>query len=106
MGCLLYALPRMQARNFRIILPWFSTGTMERVEQMGQIATAASMARMLSCCPPGPNGPATVVIYDIHALQEQFYFSDSVLVELKTAAWLFKEALVEAKRTTLTRRSV
>jgi len=31
---LLYALPRLRARNFRIILPWFSTGTMERVEQV------------------------------------------------------------------------
>merc|ERR1719183_882625 len=96
--CLLYALPRMRAKNFRIILPWFSTGTMERVETVGQIATAASLARMLSCCPHGPNGPATVVIYDIHALQEQFCFGDGVLVELKTAVWLFKEAIKEVKQ--------
>jgi len=96
--CLLYALPRLRARNLRIILPWFSTGTMERVEQIGQIATAASLARMLSACPIGPTGPATVVIYDIHALQEQFYFSDSVLVELKSAVWLLKSRLEELKR--------
>jgi len=91
--CLLYALPRLRAKNFRIILPWFSTGTMERVEHLGQVATAASLARMISSCPLGPRGPATVVIYDIHALQEQFYFADSVLVELKTAVWLLKEKL-------------
>merc|ERR1719183_196712 len=95
--CLLYALPRMRAKNFRIILPWFSTGTMERVETVGQIATAASLARMLSCCPQGPSGPATVVIYDIHALQEQFYFGDTVLVELKSAVWLFKQALEQVR---------
>lgn len=94
---LLYALPRLRARNFRIILPWFSTGTMERVEQVGQIATANSLARMLSCCPHGPGGPATIVIFDIHALQEQFYFSDSVLVELKSAVWLLKERLMKLK---------
>lgn len=97
--CLLYALPRMRARNFRIILPWFSTGTMERVEHLGQIATAASLARMLSACPMGPSGPATVVIYDIHALQEQFYFGDNVLVELKTAVWLFLDELKELRAT-------
>lgn len=92
---LLYALPRLRARNFRIILPWFSTGTMERVDQVGQIATAHSLARMLSACPFGPSGPATVVIFDIHALQEQFYFSDTILVELKSAVWLLRAKLNE-----------
>jgi ribose-phosphate pyrophosphokinase len=96
--CLLYALPRMRARNFRIILPWFSTGTMERVEKIGQIATASSLARMLSATPCCPTGPSTVVIYDIHALQEQFYFSDNVLVELKSAVWLLKMQLDRLKK--------
>uniref|UniRef100_A0A7S4SN25 Phosphoribosyltransferase domain-containing protein n=1 Tax=Alexandrium monilatum TaxID=311494 RepID=A0A7S4SN25_9DINO len=96
--CLLYALPRLGARNLRVILPWFSTGTMERVEQLGQIATAASLAKMLSACPHGPTGPATVVIYDIHALQEQFYFSDTVLVELKSAVWLLRTRLEELQK--------
>jgi ribose-phosphate pyrophosphokinase len=96
--CLVYALPRLRAKNLRIILPWFSTGTMERVEQLGQVATAASLARMLSACPFGPTGPATVVIYDIHALQEQFYFSDQVIVELKTAVWLLRENLEAIKK--------
>lgn len=95
---LLYALPRLRARNFRIILPWFPTGTMERVETIGQIATAASLARMLSAIPAGPGGPATLVIYDIHALQEQFYFADNILVELKSAIWLLKQKLDEMKK--------
>jgi len=95
---LLYALPKLRARNFRIILPWFSTGTMERVEQRGQIATANSLARMLSATPMGVGGPATVVIYDIHALQEQFYFSDSILVELKSAMWLLQAKIAQLKQ--------
>merc|ERR1719183_28445 len=96
--CLLYALPRMRAKNYSLILPWFSTGTMERVETLGQVATAASLARMLSCCPHGSNGSATIVIYDIHALAEQFFFGDNVLVELKTAVYLFKEAVKEVQQ--------
>ena len=66
---LLYAMPRMRARNFRVIVPYFSTGTMERVERPGQVATAATMARILSAVPSCPTGPSTIVIYDIHALQ-------------------------------------
>eukprot|EP00450_Noctiluca_scintillans_P001533 CAMPEP_0194481272 /NCGR_PEP_ID=MMETSP0253-20130528/3771_1 /TAXON_ID=2966 /ORGANISM="Noctiluca scintillans" /LENGTH=309 /DNA_ID=CAMNT_0039320743 /DNA_START=38 /DNA_END=967 /DNA_ORIENTATION=- len=91
--CLLYALPRMGANNMHVVLPWFCTGTMERVETIGQIATASSLARMLSATPLSPSGPATIVIYDIHALQEQFYFADQVLVELKSAVWILKDKL-------------
>lgn len=40
-------------------------------------------------------GPATITIYDIHALQSQFYFSDNVLVELKSAIFLLRQQLVE-----------
>lgn len=90
---LLYALPKMRARNLRVILPWFSTGTMERVETMGQVATAKTLARLISATPMGPAGPATVIIYDIHALQEQFYFEDTVLVELKSAVPLLRQHL-------------
>ena len=117
---LLYAMPRMRARNFRVIVPYFSTGTMERVERPGQVATAATMARILSAVPSCPTGPSTIVIYDIHALQvarlrvrgrvranpnpnsnphphptaqEQFYFSDAVLVQLKSAVYLLKQVM-------------
>ena len=77
------------------------------------------MARILSAVPSCPTGPSTIVIYDIHALQvarvrargrvranpnpnsnahphptpqEQFYFSDTVLVQLKSAVYLLKQA--------------
>lgn len=92
---LLYALPKHRASNLRVILPWFSTGTMERVETLGQVATAHTMARMISAMPMGAGGPATLAIYDIHALGEQFYFSDQVLVELKSAVYLLRRKIQE-----------
>eukprot|EP00811_Abedinium_folium_P003808 NODE_13502_length_1161_cov_10.115087.p1 GENE.NODE_13502_length_1161_cov_10.115087~~NODE_13502_length_1161_cov_10.115087.p1 ORF type:complete len:326 (-),score=80.88 NODE_13502_length_1161_cov_10.115087:76-1053(-) len=95
--CLVYALPRMQARDFTIILPWFCTGTMDRSETLGTIVTAASLARMLSATPMGRGGPATVVIYDIHALQEQFFFSDQIICNLKTAVVLLKDRLAKVQ---------
>ena len=43
------------------------------------MATAFTLARMLSNIPLTRGGPASVVIFDIHALQERFYFGDSAL---------------------------
>ena len=87
----LFELPRYAVRSFKLILPYFPTGTMERVEEEGQIATAATLARLLSDIPLTMSGPAQIVIYDIHALQERFYFSDSVIPRLETAVHLLKE---------------
>ncbi|CAD7940201.1 unnamed protein product [Amoebophrya sp. A120] len=89
----IYALPKMLVRNYRIIVPWFSTGTMERVETMGQIATAKTLARVLDSTPNCRTGAPIITIYDIHTLQEQFYFNDNVLVELKSAVFLLKQEL-------------
>lgn len=51
------------------MLPFFPTGTAERVEAEGEVATAFTMARMLSNIPLSRGGPTSVVIFDIHALQ-------------------------------------
>lgn len=37
---------RYLARSLVLVLPYFPTGTMERVEEEGQIATAATLARV------------------------------------------------------------
>ncbi|MFC1598622.1 ribose-phosphate pyrophosphokinase-like domain-containing protein [Patescibacteria group bacterium] len=81
----IYALPRYLAKSLKVFLPYYPTGTMERVETQGQIATAMTLARMLSASPMTQTGPVQFIIFDIHALQEQFYFSDQVLVRLETA---------------------
>lgn len=44
-----------------------------------QIVTAKSMASMLSGIPLSARGPAQIFIFDIHALQERFYFTDLVI---------------------------
>mmetsp|Transcript_28878 Transcript_28878/g.56693 ORF Transcript_28878/g.56693 Transcript_28878/m.56693 type:complete len:368 (-) Transcript_28878:12-1115(-) len=90
---LIYAFPRFFVKSFSIILPFFATGTMERVTQLGEIATAKTLARMLSNTPLTRNGPCTVHILDIHTLQNQFYFSDKVFVRLHKGASLLKRQL-------------
>ncbi|MBL0713705.1 MAG: ribose-phosphate pyrophosphokinase-like domain-containing protein, partial [Desulfosarcina sp.] len=78
----IYEIPRYSVRSFKIVLPYFPTGTMERVDRDGQIATAATLAKMLSGVPMTLSGPTQVIIFDIHALQERFYFSDQAIPRL------------------------
>eukprot|EP00386_Alphamonas_edax_P007918 GDKI01026178.1.p1 GENE.GDKI01026178.1~~GDKI01026178.1.p1 ORF type:complete len:363 (-),score=116.91 GDKI01026178.1:232-1320(-) len=90
----IYTFPRSLAASLQIVLPYFPTGTMERVEHEGQIATAKTLARILSATPNSfGTGPATLVNYDIHALQERFYFSDNIVPVFLTAIPAFIEAL-------------
>ena len=56
----------------------------------GEIATAKTLARMLSTIPRSP----IITIFDIHALQTQFYFDDTrVLPELVSAIPLLLERI-------------
>ncbi len=66
---IIYALPRMFVSSFTVVLPFFPTGTLERMEDEGDIATAFTLARILSDIPISRGGPTSLVIFDIHALQ-------------------------------------
>jgi len=81
----IYALPRYRARSLKVFLPFYPTGTMERVDREGAIATAMTLAQMLGAIPLTADGPAKIFILDIHALPERFYFSDNVIPCLETA---------------------
>lgn len=65
----IYALPRLFVASFTLVLPFFPTGSFERMEEEGDVATAFTLARMLSNIPVSRGGPTSIVIYDIHALQ-------------------------------------
>ncbi|XP_071960340.1 uncharacterized protein [Antedon mediterranea] len=82
---MLYTMPRYLARSFKFILPYFPTGTMERVDTEGQVVTAKTLAMLLSQIPSTARGPAQIVIYDVHCLQERFYFSDNIIPRLESA---------------------
>lgn len=89
----IYELPRLAVKSLRVVLPYFATGTKERVDEEGEIATAATLARMLSHIPGTMSGPVQIITYDIHALQERFYFSDTVVPRLETAVPLLLERI-------------
>lgn len=79
----IYAIPRHGARSFKVIIPFFP-GTMDRVQEYGEIVTTMTLARMLSATPLTRTGPTEIIILDVHDLHEQFYFTDNVLVRLES----------------------
>ncbi|KAL4278461.1 hypothetical protein GQ457_03G026350 [Hibiscus cannabinus] len=76
---IIYALPKLFVSSFTLVLPFFPTGTSERMEDEGDVATAFTLARILSNIPTSRGGPTSLVTFDIHALQERFYFGDNIL---------------------------
>lgn len=92
---IIYALPRMFISSFTLVLPFFPTGSFERMEEEGDVATAFTLARILSNIPLSRGGPTSLVIFDIHALQERFYFGDSVLPYFESGIPLLKERLTQ-----------
>lgn len=65
----IYALTKLFVASFTLVLPFFPTGTSERMEDEGDVATAFTLARILSNIPISRGGPTSLVIFDIHALQ-------------------------------------
>jgi len=88
----IYSLPGYLVKGLTIVLPYFPPGTMERVDEEGQIATSRTLTRLLSATPITTGGPVKIIIYDIHALQTRFYFSDRVIPILLSAVHLLKDA--------------
>ena len=88
-----YAIPRCLARTFTVICPFFPTGTMERVEKEGEVATAKTLARMMSATPSPQVGDTNFAFFDMHALATRFYFADSIKAHLLTAVPLLQHHL-------------
>eukprot|EP01062_Namystynia_karyoxenos_P039268 TRINITY_DN2855_c0_g3_i1.p1 TRINITY_DN2855_c0_g3~~TRINITY_DN2855_c0_g3_i1.p1 ORF type:complete len:668 (+),score=208.01 TRINITY_DN2855_c0_g3_i1:73-2004(+) len=95
---LIYEIPRYGARSLTVVLPFYPVGTMERISVEGEIPTAMSFARMLSATPMTTQGPPRFVFFDIHALQNRFYFSDRVMPHLATAIPLLRKEMEEMER--------
>lgn len=90
---LIYDLADFKPKSFRILLPYFPTGTMERVDTEGQVATASTLAQMFSGVAPAGPGNVPLYIWDIHALQIRHYFGPHIAPTFKTGTRQLKTAL-------------
>ncbi|CAL5349847.1 unnamed protein product [Camellia sinensis] len=80
----IYALPKLFVSSFTLVLPFFPTGTSERMEEEGDVATAFTLARILSNIPISRGGPTSL---------ERFYFGDNVLPCFESGIPLLKNRL-------------
>eukprot|EP01129_Flabellula_baltica_P005579 TRINITY_DN2034_c0_g1_i1.p1 TRINITY_DN2034_c0_g1~~TRINITY_DN2034_c0_g1_i1.p1 ORF type:complete len:312 (-),score=66.29 TRINITY_DN2034_c0_g1_i1:31-966(-) len=80
--------------SLTVVCPFYPTATMERVIEEGEIATANTLAWMFNSLPRTGN-PAKVIIYDLHTLQNRFYFKGGALPSMATAIPLVKQAMEE-----------
>jgi phosphoribosylpyrophosphate synthetase len=79
-------LCEVRIQSLTLLMPFFPTGTAERVSDGEEqiVPTANTLALMLSGLPRvGP--PVRIMTYDIHALQEQFYFGNNAVADLRSA---------------------
>lgn len=78
--------------SLTVVLPFYPVGTNERVTLEGKVATANTYSTLLSSL-PNIGRPSRLMIYDIHALQERFYFHSSALPSLHSSVPLLIERL-------------
>ncbi len=80
------------AGKLRVIMPYFPVGTMERISQKWEIATAKYFADIMSHLPSWRSWKTSIHTFDIHALVERFLFdSFKVNLETHTAMWHLRE---------------
>lgn len=70
-------------QSLTVVLPFYPVGTMERVIQEGQVATANTYAQMFSNL-PSCGKPTRLIIYDLHTLQNRFYLHGNAIASLQT----------------------
>ena len=90
---MMYQLAAMKLRSLKIFLPYFPTGTMERIDDIGQVPTAWTLAQMISCVAPAGPGPVPLYIWDIHALSNRHFFGPNIAPIFKSGVKLLREML-------------
>mmetsp|Transcript_33340 Transcript_33340/g.92130 ORF Transcript_33340/g.92130 Transcript_33340/m.92130 type:complete len:770 (-) Transcript_33340:131-2440(-) len=88
----LIALCESFIKSLTIALPYYPHGTMERVEREGEVATANTIARLLSNL-PSCGSPTRVMIYDLHTLQNKFYLHGNAIASLHSTVPLLLRTL-------------
>lgn len=78
--------------SLTVVLPFYPVGTMERVTQEGQVATANTYAQMFSHL-PSCGRPTRLIVYDLHTLQNRFYLHGNAVASLQTSIPLLIQRL-------------
>jgi non-canonical (house-cleaning) NTP pyrophosphatase/phosphoribosylpyrophosphate synthetase len=88
--------PRQGILSLDVYLPFFHVGTMERVDEFGPnvLATADTLSSILSSdIQQTKEGPTRLHIYDLHTLQNKFYYNNCISIEMETGIDLLRNVL-------------
>jgi phosphoribosylpyrophosphate synthetase len=90
-----YLCNQQRPASITILLPFFPTGTLERIApgEEGIVPTAATLASMFNTLPF--QGGVRVMTYDVHALAEKFFFYGHATLTTHTAIPLILRKLKE-----------
>jgi len=88
----IYTLTRSKIRTLTVSLPFMDTATMERVTHEGEVATADVDAWLFSSL-PRIGSSVEIIVYDLHTLQNRFYFHDGAVLTMATGINLLKNRL-------------
>jgi phosphoribosylpyrophosphate synthetase len=76
--------------SFKMILPYYSVGTNEKILKEGEVPTSYTTAHILSNLPK-ITSPIEIITFDIHTLQNKFFFNNnSVLINLSFIPYIKK----------------
>lgn len=84
------------AKSLTVLLPFYSTATMERVDinHDGVVPTASTLARFFNGL-PSMGYPIRLMTYDLHTLQNRFYVTGHAVASLHTATSLIRKKISE-----------
>ena len=86
------------AKSLTVLLPFYSTATMERVDinHDGVVPTASTLARFFNGL-PSMGYPIRLMTYDLHTLQNRFYLTGHTVASLHTATTLMTDVIRKMK---------
>jgi phosphoribosylpyrophosphate synthetase len=92
-----YLCNQQRPASITILLPFFPTGTLERIApgEEGLVPTAATLASMFNTLPF--QGGVRVMTYDVHALAEKFFFYGRATLTTHSAIPLLLQKLEETQ---------
>jgi phosphoribosylpyrophosphate synthetase len=90
---LMLHLSTLKFRSLKVFLPYYPTGTMERIDNVGQVPTAWTLGKMISGVLPAGPGTVPLYIWDIHALSNRHFFGDNIAPIFKSGVKLLRDKL-------------
>lgn len=91
---LIRSLILYKVKKLDIFIPFYPVATMEKISNFWEVATSKYFADIISHIPSWINKKTTIHIFDLHTLEQQFFFNDFyVNIELHSMMNVIKDKI-------------